>query len=178
MILEGFYYTDTQKKKLLKSMTVLIDTREKENKHITDYFDAKGILYKSKALEQGDYSFLLPKNEELSIPRDIYFSKKIMIERKGSLEEISGNWSTDRARFEKEMALAPERKVLIIENASYANLVDGKYRTDYSVASFLGTLHSFWHRYNIPAFFVPDRRYSGLFIYKFFEAYLREQIKT
>ena len=66
-------------------MTVLVDTREQENGHITDYFDAKGIPYKKKALEFGDYSFLIPRNDELSIPRDLIFSHKIMIERKASL---------------------------------------------------------------------------------------------
>lgn len=158
-------------------MTILVDTREQQNKHITDYFEAKKIPFKEKALEYGDYSFMIPKNEELSIPRDLNFSHKIMIERKGSLEEISGNLSADRARFEKELALAPERKVLLIEGASYMDLANGNYRTDYKVPSFLGSLQTFWHRYNFPVFFMPDRRYSGLFIKQFFEYYLKEQLK-
>lgn len=158
-------------------MTILVDTREKENKHILDFFDAKKIQYKTKALNYGDYSFMIPKSDELSIPRDLIFSHKIMIERKGSLEEISGNISQERARFEKEMALAPERKVLLIENASYKDLVNGNYRTDYKPASFLATLQTFWHRYDCPVFFMPDNRYSGLFVKQFFEYYLKELLK-
>ena len=76
---------------LISSIVILIDTREKSFSHITDYFDRKDIKYKKKALAYGDYSFMLEQNEKLSIPRPLYFDKKIVVERKGSLEEISGN---------------------------------------------------------------------------------------
>ena len=53
-------FSHDQIKKLSKEMVILIDTREKENSHITNYFDKKGIKYKKQALEFGDYSFMLP----------------------------------------------------------------------------------------------------------------------
>ena len=87
---------------LISSMTILVDTREQKNNHITDYFDRKKINYKRKALNYGDYSFMIPANEKLSIPRDLYFNNSCVIERKGSLEEISGNLTNGRDRFEKE----------------------------------------------------------------------------
>lgn len=65
----------------------------------------------------------------------------------------------------------------MIENASYMDLIDGKYRTDYKVQSFLASLHTFWHRYDCPVFFMPDKRYSGLFIKSFFEYWIKEQLK-
>ena len=120
---------------------------------------------------------MIPKNEELSIPRDLVFYNHIMVERKASLEEISGNLSQERARFEKEISRAPERKVLLIENATYKDLVSGNYRTDYNVQSFLATLQTFWHRYNFPVFFMPDNRYSGLWIKQYFEYYFKELLK-
>ena len=88
-------------------MIILVDTREKVNDHIISSFDKNEISYKKKALEYGDYSFALPKNEALSIPRDMYFNKKVCIERKASLEEICGNLTKERDRFEKELSLAP-----------------------------------------------------------------------
>lgn len=41
--------------------------------------------------------------------------KKVVIERKASLEEISGNLTKERERFEKELSLAPKEKVLLTQ---------------------------------------------------------------
>ena len=62
-------------------MIILVDTREKVSDHIISSFDKNGICYKKKALEYGDYSFALPKNEALSIPRDMYFNKKQVLKK-------------------------------------------------------------------------------------------------
>lgn len=158
-------------------MTILVDTREQKTEHITDSFDKNDIPYKRKVLGYGDYSFVLPKNDALSIPRDMYFDKKCVVERKASLEEISGNLTKERDRFEKELCLAPKTKVLLIENANYSDVVTGNYNTQYNNKSFLASLHSFWFKYNIPLFFVPDNRYSGLFIKKYFEYYLKNYMR-
>lgn len=108
-------------------MIILVDTRERQADHIISIFDKNGISYKKKALEYGDYSFAFPKNETLSIPRDMYFNKKICIERKACLEEISGNLTKERDRFEKELSLAPKEKVLSIENANYSDVAKLQY---------------------------------------------------
>ena len=73
-----------------------------------------------KSLSYGDYSFYIPKNDSLSIPRDRYFDKKIIDERKGLLEELSGNLTKERDRLEKELSLAPREAV--------KNLVSMKFR--------------------------------------------------
>lgn len=162
---------------LVSSLTVLVDTREKRNEHILDYFDRKKILYTKKALDYGDYSFMLPANEKLSIPRDLYFNNQIVVERKASLEEISGNLTKERDRFEKELCLAPKTKVLLIENANYSDIATGNYNTQYNKKSFWASIHSFWFKYNIPVMFMPDNQYSGLFIRGFFEYYLKNYMK-
>jgi ERCC4-type nuclease len=177
VIIKYFKYTDKELDELISSMVILVDTREKKNEHITDYFDRKKITYKKKALDYGDYSFLVPANENLSIPRDLIFSSKVVIERKGSLEEISGNLTNGRDRFEKELCLAPKNKVLLIENGSYADIATGKYNTQYNRKSFLSSLHSFWFKYNVPIMFMPDNKYSGLFIREYFEWYLKNYIR-
>ena len=158
-------------------MIILIDNREKQNTHITDSFDKNSIAYKKKALDYGDYSFIIPKNEALSIPKDLYFDKKVCIERKASLEEISGNLTKERDRFEKELCLAPKTKVLLIENADYSDVVTGNYKTQYNKKSFLASLHSFWFKYNTPFVFMPNNKYSALFIKKYFEYYLKNLIR-
>lgn len=176
-MIRQFKYTDKQKEELLKSITVLIDTREKDNSHILKYFDDKKIPYKTRALSQGDYSFFVPKNEELSIPRDLYFDKEVAIERKGSLEELSGNLSNERDRFEKELSLHRGKMFLLIENSNYHDIYNNNYKTQYNKKSFMGSLHSFIERYGIQIMFMPERECSGLFIIMTMRYFLREIIR-
>lgn len=177
IIIQLYKYTDKEIKELISSMVILTDTREQKNQHILDFFDRKKILHKKKALNYGDYSFMIPANEPLGIQRDMYFDGKVCIERKASLEEISGNLSKDRSRFEKELSLAPNTKVILLENANYSDIADGNYNTQYNKKSFIGSLHSFWFKYNVPVFFMPDNHYSGLFIRLYFEYYFKDYLK-
>lgn len=174
-MLQRYKYTDKEIKQLVDSMVILVDGREKQGKndHILEWFDKKKVPYEKKALDKGDYSFYLPANESLHIPCSLYFDKEIVIERKANLNEISGNLTTSRDRFEHELSLAPKHKVLLIENANFSDIVEGKYDTDYNRQSFMASLFTFWHRYDIPVFFMPDKKYSGLFIKMYFTYYLK-----
>ena len=160
-------------------MVILVDTREHEGKHdhILNYFDANKIQWTKNKLDYGDYSVLLPKNVELGILRDLDFSSRIVIERKANLDEFASNVTKERERIKKEFAQAPANKVLLIENGSYVDMINGKYTSQYSAKSYYGTIHSFWHEYNLPVFFMPDKRYSGAFIYGYLYYYLRGLIK-
>lgn len=164
-------------KKLIESVVILIDTREKINSHLTEYFDKQNIKYKTKALDYGDYSFMIPKDDALSILRDLYFDKKIVVERKANLEEISNNLTKERDRFEKELTLAPIEKVLLIESANYSDIVLGNYNTQYNKKSFWASIHSFWHKYKIPIMFIPDNKFSGIFIWGYFQYYIKNYFK-
>ena len=176
-MLANFYYSDKEVDTLVKSLVILIDTREQVNEHITNVYDKRNIPYKKRALKYGDYSFMIPANEALNIPRDLYYDNEIVVERKASLEELSGNLTQDRGRFEKELSLAPKTKVLLVEDASYEDIAAGKYSTEYNRKSFLGSLHTYWFRYNIPVFFMSDKKYSALFIRNYFEYYMKERLR-
>lgn len=176
-VFSQYKYTDKEVDAIIKSIVILIDTREKKMDHITEYFDKAKIPYKKKALPYGDYSFMIPKNEELSIPRDLVFYNEIIVERKGSLEELSGNLTKERDRLEKELALSPQRKVLIVENANYSDMVTGNYKTEYNNKSYWASIHSFWHKYNIPIIFMPDNKYTGFFIRGYFTYYLKNILR-
>lgn len=177
-MLDKYKYTDKELKTLIDSMVVLVDSREKEgrNNHILNWFDKKGIKYKKKALDYGDYSFYIPANEEFGIPKDLWFDHEVIIERKADLEEISNNLSTDRSRLEKELSLAPKNKVLLIENANFSDIIDGNYDTKYNKKAFIGSLLSFWHRYDCPVFFMPDKEYTAIFIRLYFEYYIKNYL--
>ena len=161
----------------MKSIVILVDTREQVNEHITKYFDAMKIAWKTQKLDTCDYSFMLPANPELGIPRDLYFDKLIAIERKANLDELANNACKERDRIKKELTFAPQNKVLIIENASYADMVNGNYRSSYNAKSYFGTVHSWWHEFDMPFIFMEDKTYTGLFIIGYFQHYLRQLIK-
>ena len=175
-MLEMYKYTDKEIKELLKSMVVIIDSRENVNQHITKFFDEKKISYKVEKLDTADYSFYLPKNSELGIPRDLYFNDKIAIERKNSLEEISGCFTATRMQFESELIRCKAKLLLLIENASYEDIINQKYKTEYNPISFLASLHSFSDRYNFSINFMKDNKYSGQFIYYTFYYALRNYL--
>lgn len=125
-----------------------------------------------------DYSFYLPQNEELGIVKDLYFTKDIAFERKASLEELSVNLTKNRTRFEEEMATATTLyKYLIIENANYFDVANGNYRSEYNSKSFLGTLHSFNHKYDLQIVFMPDASFTPIYMYATMQYYLRNILK-
>ena len=178
LVLEKYKFTESEQKELLSSMTIIIDKREKVNDHITSYYEKHKIPFINKTMDFGDYSFMLPANEKLSIPRDLWFSDQIIIERKNSAEELSGCFAQTRTRFEEEFAMAKaQKKYLLIERCNYHDIVNGNYKTQYNSKSFLGSLHTFEHRYNLNIRFMPDNTYSPIFIYGVFQYYLRNLIK-
>ena len=178
-MLQLYRYTDKEIDTLLKSMVYLYDTREHDgkNQHILDVWDKLGIEYKKKKLDYCDYSFLVPANPDLGILRDLDFSHHVAVERKASLDELAGNISKERDRIQKEFALAPKNKVLLIENATYDDMLHGNYSSNYNNKSFWATLHSFWHEYNVPFVFMPNPRNSAMFIRGYFQYWLRNYLK-
>ena len=178
-MLERMKYTQKEQEALLKSMVVLVDTREKDgkNSHILSYFDSKNIPWKKFKLDCGDYSCAIPANEELGILRDLYFDNEVIIERKANLDEFASNVTKERERIKKEFALAPKNKVIIIENATYSDMILGNYKSEYAAKSYYGTVHSMWHEFDIPFVFMDDPKYTGCFIRGYLQYYIRNLIK-
>lgn len=173
-----FKFTDAELKTVLNSLTVIIDTREQENSHIVEYLAKKKIPYKGQKMDFGDYSFMIPANPQLQIMRDIYFTDNIVIERKAHLNEISGNLTADGgSRFESELIRAQGAKFyLMIENASYADIINHNYNTQYDPKAFVARLKTFESRFGVDLNFV-NSKCSGNFIYHTFYYWLREQLK-
>lgn len=98
------------KEKFLKSVTIICDTREQQNGHITAAFDRLKVNYISAKLPYGDYSFRSDGYD---------FSLLYSIERKNGIDELWGNCTKDRERFEREvkrMSAITGSATLIIEN--------------------------------------------------------------
>lgn len=179
-MLQLYKYTDSEIEKLLKSMVYLYDTREHDgkNQHILDAWDKMSISYKKKKLNYGDYSFMIPADEKLCIPRDLDFSSKVVVERKANLDEFANNLTEERERIKKEFTLAPQTKVLLIENATYSDMLHGNYRSDYNPKSYWGSIHSLWHQFNIPVVFMQSKEESAYFIRGYLQYWLRNYLKN
>ncbi len=175
-MIKFYRFTDKELKELLRSMVIISDTREQENGHILKFFDEKKIAYKTEKLDFCDYSFYLPANAELGIVKDLYFTDKISLEKKNSLEELSSCFTNTRTQFENEFIRSKGKVHLLIENASYEDILAHKYKTDYNPTSFLASLHSFQNRYDLSVNFIKDRRYSGQFIFFTLYYYLRNYL--
>ena len=174
----SYHYTKSELKQLLDSMVILIDTREKKARHIKDYLDQQGVTYKSKKLNFGDYSFMIPANQKLGINRDIYFTDSIAVERKNSLEELSGSLCQRRTQFENELIRSEGSKlILLVEDPQgYQNILKHNYRTKYKPKSFIGSLAAFHARYGLDVRFL-DSSLSGNFIYYTLRYWAREYLK-
>ena len=75
------------------------------------------------------------------------------------------------------MATFKGKKYLLIENANYGDVVKGNYSTKVSVKSYLASLHSFNHRYDLQIIFIPDNKYSACYIYGVFTYYLKNLLR-
>ena len=102
------------KQTFLKNVTVLTDTREQKNAHITTALDRLGVAWEARKLDFGDYSFLCGGRD---------FSLSCVVERKASINELYGNLSTSehRARLEREFSAAHSTgadMTLLLENCA------------------------------------------------------------
>lgn len=155
---------------LISSIVILIDTREKVNSHITDYFDRKGIPYKKKALDYGDYGFMIESCPELGFSINTHFSDEICIERKNSVSELAGNIANatkddDRIFKEFNRMINIEKNYLLIENDSIEDIFTENYKSKLNPTSFFRTLLTWQNRNNMHIYFVK-REYMGRMIYE------------
>lgn len=157
------HWTDKELSETLKELTVIVDTRENVNDHILKAFDKQKVKHISRKLDVGDYSAQIG---ELSLEKDI------AIERKHNLDEICGNFTFERERFEREFLRAKAygtKVVLIIENATWGDIFLGNYRSKVSPKSLIGSLLSWMVRFNVTITFCkPEetgRIISGILYY-------------
>jgi ERCC4-type nuclease len=176
-VFKNYNFKDSQIKKILESIVILVDTREKCNNHIIDWFNNNNILHGKHKLNFGDYSFYIPQNLKLDITEDIYFNNQIAIERKANAEEISNNLTVGRDRFKREFERGNGKIRLLIEDSSYKDITQGNYNTKLEPNSFIASLHSFQEAYDSP-FFFTDKEHSAAYIYNTFKYYLRNQLQN
>lgn len=164
------HYTDKEINELLKQITIICDTREQQNGHVTGYFDKKKVAHTSRKLDTGDYSAMIG---------DMTLEHDVVVERKASIDELCGNVTVDRQRLADEFtrAKADGLKVfLVVENASWSDIFLHNYRSKLEPKSLIATLLSWQIRYNITVVFCKPGE-SGQIIYGILYYAAREALK-
>ncbi|PFW41334.1 nuclease [Bacillus thuringiensis] len=173
-----YHYTDKELNEILKTLIIIIDSREKENLHIRDYLQQKNVPIRNQKINFGDYSALIPKNEELGIARDIYLNSAI--ERKAHMDEITGNLQKDkRSAFENELIRAQGSPftLLVEDKDAYEKLLKGEYISRYNPLALLGTLNTFKAKYGFEIVYL-DNKFSGNWIYHHFYYQAKHYLRT
>lgn len=141
------HYFGQELQEQLRRMVIIADTREQRGEHIEHYLQTNNVNLIKRKLDIGDYSAQLG---------DDSYERDFTIERKGSIDELAGNLSKDRDRFEREFlrAKAYGTKVfLIIENGSWHDIIAHNYESQISADALLASLLSWQVRFNITIIF-------------------------
>ena len=163
------YYTENELNALLKKMTAVVDTREQRNEHILLWMEEHRLPYIKRKLAVGDYSVML---EGQTLESDV------TIERKGGIDEIAGNFTVERERFETEMLRGKANRTqmfLLIENCSWRDITAHNYRSKMQPKALLASLLSWQARFNLNIIFCGKEE-AGTIISSILYYSLREQL--
>ena len=170
-------YNTAEIEAALKTITILVDTREKVWGHIEAGFHALGCPYvlREGGLKFGDYSYeyITPDGARVSC------ENIIVVERKANAEELSGNLTGKRRQFaaEFEKARAAGAKVyLLIENCNWGKIDSHDYRTNLNAAAFETSLWSWMTKYDLRLQFC-NSSFTAKLIYGIFRYHLRAMLE-
>lgn len=156
-------------KNCLDSFRILVDTAEQPTDEYKRRCDSFGCPYIRQNLDFGDYTydFMLPNGKWLHEGERAVKGDSV-IERKMSLEELSGNLCQNWDRFCREFDRAAEHDssvYLLVENATWMKIISGKYKTRFNSKAYLHRLLKLIGKYQIKPIFV-SKELSGQMIYE------------
>lgn len=134
----------------MKTLTLIVDTREQETESLQKRLADAGLPYKRKKLDFGDYS----AEVTLDTGETISLANRVVVERKMNIDELAMCYTSQRDRFEREFerAKAAGAKIyLLVENLDFAKLLRGDYRSQMHPNALLASLFAFLARYNCQA---------------------------
>lgn len=165
---------------ILKTMTVLHDTREQQTDQARRRYKAFGVPTQKAVLDYGDYTY------NVTLPEgDLYDTKsrifpRCAVERKMNLDELAMCFTRERKRFAAEMQRASDhgaRIYLLVEDATWENLLNGKYRSRFNASAFSGSLAAWTVRYNLVPIFCKAES-SGPIIREILYRDLKERLNN
>ena len=149
------HWTEKELKEKLRKMNVIVDSRE-QKQHVKEYLDKKGVGIIERKLDVGDYSAQID---------DMTFEHSIAIERKNSIDELCGNLTSQRDRFEREFLRAKAlgcKVFLIIENASWNDVLCHNYSSLMDSKSLFASLCAWQARFNVTIVFADKANMASI----------------
>lgn len=164
----------------LRSLQIIVDTREQPSKRAQKRYEAFQCPYIRQKLNYGDYAynFKLPSGKWL-YDENKPVSADVVIERKADLNELSQCFCQSRKRFEEEFKRAAEKGAtvyLLVEDASWENIINGKYSTKFNAKAYTSSMLAWIARYNIKPIFCKSET-SGKLIKEILYRELKEKLE-
>lgn len=164
----------------LDSMVILCDTREQDTDRARNRYARFGVPYKRHTLDFGDYTynFMLP-NKTWLYEANTSVKGDVIVERKMNLDELAGCFTRERKRFEAEFERAKEngsKIYLLVENATWENLLNGRYRSRFIPKAFKASILAWSIRYNMQIIFCKAET-SGELIKEILYRELKERLE-
>lgn len=173
--------TPMEEEAMLDSMVVLVDTREQPTAQARRRYESFGLPFRRATLDFGDYTYNAIKPDGTWIHDE---SSRIIplvsVERKMSLDELASCFTHGRKRFAAEFTRAKEagaRIVLLVEDATWENLLNGRYRSQFRPKAFLASAMAWMIRYGAGILFCKEDT-SGQLIKEVLYRDLKERIES
>ena len=169
-----------EQKKVLDSMVVLIDSREQPTKRAEERYKLFGSPYERATLSYGDYTYnaTLPDGKPL-FDTSSTVEPLISVERKMNLDELAQCFTRSRDRFQHEFERANSNNAkifLLVENANWENLLNGKYRSRFNSKAFEASVLAWSIRYGLQLIFCKEET-SGILIHDILYRDLKERLE-
>ncbi len=167
-------------KEVLRSFSVIADTREQATDKSRRRYASMGVPVERATLDFGDYTWnaVLPDGQPIW-STESRIRPSISIERKESLDELAQCFTRGRDRFQREFQRAAAhgaRIIMIVENASFEKLINGRYRSRFNPNAFLASVTAYTVRYNMNLLFCKEDT-SGRLIKEILYRDLKERLE-
>lgn len=160
----------------LDSMQILVDSAEHKTEEYLRRCGSFGVPYETRNLDYGDYCFDFMKPDGTWLHGSDTVYPDVVIERKMSLTELSGNLCQNWDRFRREFDRAKEHDAtiyMLVEDASWEKIINHRYKTKFNSKAYLHRLLKLISEYDIKPIFCK-RELSGQMIYEI----LYRELKT
>lgn len=169
-----------EQKAVLDSFVVLVDRREHDTPKAQWRYKSFKAPFRKVTLSYGDYTYNATLPDGSLIHDEMQaISPPCVIERKMGLDELAGNFTRGRDRFVREFTKAQERGAriyLICENATWENLISGKYKSRMNPGALLASVEAWMVRYNTNVTFC-EARTTGRLIREILYRELKERLE-
>lgn len=160
----------------LKNLTLIVDTREQDTDRLRRRIRQTGLSFVRQKLDFGDYS----AKTTLDNGTEFDISGSVSIERKMNLDELCACYCKGRKRFTREFERAKSagaKVYLLIENASWENTFNGKYRSKMTSSALTASMFAWLARYNCQIIFCKEET-SGKIIREILYREMKERLES